>query len=347
MGLWDAIKHQLIEVIEWTEPSDDILAYRFPVHDNEIKNGAQLTVRESQVALLVDQGKPADQFTPGLHRLTTANLPILTKLKSWPYGFNSPFKSEVYFYSLRQKLGQKWGTPQPVTIRDREFGSVQIRMFGIFSYHISDAPTFYRQVSGTREVYTTDDLAAQLVPTIVGGAATAFGQSNVPFLDMAANQVLLSETLRKAINEPIAKLGVTLDSFVVESVTLPDELQKALNARQSMGILGNMQQYAQYQTASSIPDAAKNPSGLAGLGAGIAAGVGFGGMMGQAMQGMAGGAAPATQQVACVACGKGIDAGSTFCRWCGRPQKVECPKCHAEAAPGSGFCAKCGTKLTP
>ena len=142
MGLWDGLKKQLIDVIEWTEPSDDLLAYRFPIADNEIQNGAQLTVRDSQAALLVDEGKTADQFGPGRYRLTTANLPVLTKLKSWPYGFDSPFKSEVYFFSKRQKLGQKWGTPQPITVRDREFGSVQLRMFGVFSYHLADIVTY-------------------------------------------------------------------------------------------------------------------------------------------------------------------------------------------------------------
>jgi len=158
MSLFSALKSQFIEVIEWTEPSDGILAYRFPVHENEIKNGAQLTVRESQLALVVDQGTIADQFGPGRHLLTTQNLPILTKLRSWPYGFNSPFKSEVYFFATRQQLGQRWGTPQPVAVRDREFGSVMIRMFGIFSYHVSDPKVFYAKVSGTREMNTAEEL---------------------------------------------------------------------------------------------------------------------------------------------------------------------------------------------
>ncbi|HVE87699.1 MAG TPA: SPFH domain-containing protein [Myxococcales bacterium] len=347
MGLFESAKKQFIEVIEWTEPSDDILAYRFPVADNEIKNGAKLTVRESQAALLVDQGRPADQFAPGLHTLSTANLPVLTKLKSWPYGFTSPFKSEVYFFSLRQKLAQRWGTPTPINIRDKEFGSVAIRMFGIFSYHLSDPPTFYREVSGTRERYTTDELNQQIVGHIAAGAAAAFANSGVPFLDMAANQLQLGDALRQQLQDPCAKLGVRLDSFVVESVSLPEALQEALSQKQQMGIIGNdMGKFAQYQTAKSIPDAAKNPSGLAGIGAGIAAGVGFGNMMGNAMQGAGGtGGSAAPALVACVSCGKGIDDGSPFCRFCGTPQSRTCGKCGTKQAGDAAFCSKCGNKL--
>lgn len=353
MGLLNAIRKEFIEVIEWTEPADDILVYRFPVADNEIKNGAQLTVRESQAAVFIEQGKPADQFTSGRHVLNTANLPILTTLRSWPYMFTSPFKAEVYFFSLRQKLGQTWGTPQPITIRDKEFGSVQIRMFGVFAYHMADPALFYSKVSGTREIYKTDDLAAQLVPQIVAGSAQFFAQSNVPFLDMAANQVVLAQGIQKQLEPSFAALGVALDSFVVSSVTLPDALQKTLNERQSMGIIGNFGDYAKYQTARSIPDAAANPGGIAGIGAGLAAGAAFGNVMTGALGGMTGpqgGAAPAgagaaPALVACVSCGKGIETGSGFCRWCGSPQQKSCPGCKAAVAPDAAFCSKCGTKL--
>lgn len=344
MSLWSQVTKQLLDVIEWTEPDDATLAWRFPIADNEIQSGAQLTVRESQVALFVDQGRIADSFRPGRYRLTTQVLPVLTTLKSWPYGFNAPFKSEVYFYSTRQKLGQRWGTPQPVAVRDREMGSVMLRMFGTFSYHVADEKVFYREVSGTREVFRTDDLAVQIVPQISAAAAMVFGQSNVPFLDMAANQVALSETLKTALGDPMAKLGVALDAFVVESVSLPPDLQKALTDRQSMGIVGDFQRYAQYQAARSIPDAARNEGGLAGLGAGVAVGAGIGQMMGSAMAGMGspGGAAAAAT---CSACGKAIVAGDAFCRHCGKPQQRACPSCKAPAAPDAAFCAKCGSKL--
>jgi membrane protease subunit (stomatin/prohibitin family) len=348
MGIRDGIKNQFIEVIEWTETSDDILAYRFPVANHEIKDLAQLTVRESQAALFVDQGQPADVFTAGRHELSSENLPILTKLESWQYGFNSPFKSEVYFYSLRQKLGQRWGTRQPITCRDPELGSVQLRMFGVYSFHLSDVRRFYKEISGTRERFTTDDLVDQLLPTIVSTASTTFAQSNVPFLDLAANLPALSATLRSALEAPFAQLGLALDSFVVESVTLPEALQEALNARQSMAIVGNLQHYAQFQTAKSIPDAARNPGGIAGIGASAAIGAGIAQSMGQALSGSAPSApASAPALVACVSCSKGIDAGSTFCRFCGTPQKQPaCPNCQKPVAAGSTFCGSCGHKLT-
>ena len=306
MGLWQSAKKQFIEVIDWTEPRDGILAFRFPVAGNEIKDGAQLTVRDSQVALFVEQGKPADVFGPGTYTLTTENLPVLTKLKSWPYGFKSPFKAEVYFYSLRQQLGQRWGTPGPITIRDKEFGAVQIRMFGIFSYHLSDVPTFYREISGTRGSYTRDELNQQLVGQIAGNVANAFAQSGVPFLDMAANQAELAAKVRAGLQESAAKLGVTLDSFVIENVSLPEALQQALNDKMSIGILGgDLGKFGELQAGRAMTEAAKNPGGMAGIGAGLAVGA---------------------------AVGQAIVAGA-------------CPKCGAKAQAGAQFCSKCGNKL--
>ena len=353
MGLWDSVKKQFIEVIEWTEPGDGILAYRFPTADREIKNGAKLTVRESQAALFVNEGQAADQFGPGLHTLETKNLPVLTKLRSWPFGFTSPFKAEVYYFLLRQQLGQRWGTPAPITIRDKDFGSVQIRMFGIFSYHLSDIPTFYREVCGTRELYTVDELNQQLLGHIAGAVAAAFASSGVPFLDMAANQMQLGAAILAQLAEPAAKLGVKLDTFIVENVSLPKALQEALDQKQSIGILGDdMQKFAQYQMAKGLPDAMKGGGGIAGLGAGLAAGVGVGNMMGdlfnqQAAHGQhpPAAAAPAPAMKGCVACGKGIDDGSDFCRWCGQRQSVTCGQCGTKALGDAGFCAKCGNKL--
>ena len=349
MALWDGIKSQFIEVIEWTESADDVLAYRFPVANNEIKNGAQLTVRESQLALFVDEGQVADVFAAGRFRLDSANLPILTKLESWAYGFNSPFKAEVYFFSTRQKLGQRWGTRQPITFRDAEFGSVQARMFGTYSYHLSDPRKFYSEVSGTREQFTTEDLVDQLIPTIASVSATSLARSQVPFLDLAANLQVLSKELKSALAEAFEALGLALDSFVVESVSLPDALQEALHTRQAIGIVGNMERFAQYQTAKSIPDAAKNPSGLAGLGAGIAVGAGVGQLMSRALGGepapQPSAAQAAAPLVACIACSKGIESGSDFCRFCGEPQQPSCSACHKRVTPGSAFCPSCGHKL--
>jgi membrane protease subunit (stomatin/prohibitin family) len=344
MGLWDSVKKQFLDVVEWTESDDQTLAWRFPIQDNEIQNGKQLTVRESQLALFVDQNKVADGFGPGRHLLTTANLPILTTLRSWPFGFNSPFKSEIYFFSTRQKLGQKWGTPQPVAIRDRELGSVQLRMFGTFAYHLVDPKVFYKEVSGTREAFRTEDLAVQLVPVITATAASAFGQSGLPFLDMAANQQALSAELQKRLAEPFGKLGIALDAFLVESITLPLELQEALVQRQSIGIVGDPVRYAQYQAARSIPIAAANTGGIAGVGAGLAAGAVVGQMMAGSLP-TASGTATSAAPAACFACGKPIAAGDGFCKHCGKAQQRTCSKCQTVAGPEAGFCPKCGAKL--
>jgi membrane protease subunit (stomatin/prohibitin family) len=344
MSLWDGIKKQFIEVLAWTEPSDAVLAYRFPVANHEIKDGAQLTVRESQAALFVDQGQAADVFEAGQHSLSTDNLPLLTKLESWRYGFNSPFKAEVYFFSLRQKLGQKWGTRQPITCRDPEFGSVQLRMFGSHSYHIGDVRKFHREVSGTREQFTTEDLVDQLLPLIVSAVTAAFAHSKLPFLDMAANLAQLGTTLRAALVAPFAELGLVLDSFVVESVSLPPALEAALHARQSRSIVGDLQQYAQYQAASSIPDAARNPGGFAGVGVGIAAGAGLGRAVAQALAEPAS-TPPSAAVTPCAACSKTIEASSAFCRFCGAAQTHNCSACGAVLVPGSAFCSGCGRKV--
>jgi membrane protease subunit (stomatin/prohibitin family) len=300
MGFW---KSQVIEVIDWTEPRDGLLSYRFPIEGNEIKNGAQLTVRETQVALFVEEGRPADVFGAGLHTLDTENLPVLTKLLNWPYGFKSPFKAEVYFFSLRQQLGQRWGTPAPITIRDKEFGAVQIRMFGIFSYHLSDVPAFFQKVSGTREQYTRDELDQELIGRIASAAATAFAQSGVPFLDMAANQAKLAAAIKGALQEDTKELGISIDSFVVENVSVPQALQEALTDKMSIGIIGNdLNKFSQYQAARAMTEAAKNPGGLAGIGAGLAAGAAVGKAMASAF---------------CSKCGSPAPAGAQFCAKCG------------------------------
>lgn len=348
MGIFDFIKKQFIEVIEWTETDDQLLAWHFPIADNEIKNGAQLTVRPTQAALFIDQGKVADQFGPGRHALTTENLPLLTALRSWGFGFSSPFKADVYFFSLRQKLAQRWGTPAPITIRDREFGSVQIRMFGTFSYHLADVAVFFREVSGTRETYSADELGAQLLSQINGQVAAVFASSGVPFLDMAANQVGLAQAMQARLAEYGAKIGIGIDAFAVENVSLPPELSQALAEKQTVGILGgDAAKLAQVNAARAIGDAARN-QGPAGMGVGMAVGAGIGQMMGGvlgAATGTAAAPAPATAMKACVACGKGIDADASFCRWCGKPQAVTCGHCGATQAGDAAFCAKCGTKL--
>jgi membrane protease subunit (stomatin/prohibitin family) len=331
MALRDFIKKQFIDVIHWTEPEDGILGWRFPMQDMEIQNGAKLTVRESQMALFVNEGKAADAFSPGLYTLNTQTLPLLTNLMNWDKLFQSPFKSDVYFFSTRLQTNQKWGTQQPITVRDKEFGAVRIRAFGIYSFRVSDPRTFHTRVSGTVELYRSGDIEGQLRNTIVGRIADAFGESGIPFLDMAANQVELGQKVADLVRPSFTELGLTLDSFVVESLSLPDELQKRLDERIGMGMIGDMSKYTQFQVAQSMPIAAANEGGgAAGIGAGLGAGMV---MAQQMMQGLAkpqgGGtettppppaAAAGADTKFCTECGKSIARAAKFCSECGKPQ---------------------------
>ena len=283
MALMDFIKKQFIDVIHWTEDDETTLAYRFPMQDMEIQYGAQLTVRESQMAAFVNEGQVADVFGPGRFKLTTQTIPLLTNLRNWDKLFQSPFKSDVYFFSTRLKVDQKWGTPNAITIRDKEFGAVRLRAFGIYSYRITDPKSFHVNVSGTRERYTVDDLSGQLRSTIVGAITDLFGEAQIPFLDMAANQDEFAAQLRAKAADGFKAMGLELASFVVENLSLPEELQKILDQRIGMGMIGDMQRYTQFQVANSIPAAAANPGGLAGIGAGLATGVAMGQAMTQAI----------------------------------------------------------------
>jgi len=341
MALKDFLKKQFIDVIHWTEPEDGILAWRYPMQDMEIQNGAKLTVRESQMALFVNEGRAADAFGPGLHTLNTQTLPLLTNIMNWDKLFQSPFKSDVYFFSTRQQVNQKWGTQQAVTVRDKDFGAIRLRAFGIYSYHLTDPKAFHTKISGTKEIYHAAELEGQLRNTVVGRMADTFAESGIPFLDMAANQVEMSQKIAQHLGPSMAEMGLTLDTFVVESLSLPDELQKLLDQRIGMNMIGDMGKYTQFQVAQSMPIAAANEgSGGAGIGAGLGVGIGMGQAMAQAMQGafnppQSGGSAPAPNPVApasggsgssaadtkfCVECGAKIPRTSKFCAECGKPQ---------------------------
>jgi membrane protease subunit (stomatin/prohibitin family) len=279
----------------------------------------------------VNEGKVADIFTPGLYTLTTQTLPILTYLKNWDKAFKSPFKSDVYFFSARIQTDQHWGTQNPITIRDKEFGAIRLRGFGIYSYHVSDAKSFYSKISGTRDIYHVADLEGQLRNTIIAKMTDAFAASQVPFLDMAANQGALGEKISETLKPAFTDYGLTLDSFVVENLSLPEELQKVLDQRISMNVLGDMGKFTQYQVAQAIPIAAGNEGGGAvGMGAGLGAGVAMGQAMMDAVKkstsAPAGGPAPAAAGVPaadtkfCSECGKPIARSAKFCPECGKPQ---------------------------
>ncbi|WP_314776601.1 SPFH domain-containing protein [Cardiobacterium hominis] len=287
------IRKQFIDVIEWPNPGDDTLMWRFPAEDQEIQTGATLVVRESQQALFVDEGKTADLFGAGTHLLTTQTLPLLTNLKNWDKFFASPFKSDVYFFNLRQQLGRRWGTAQPVTVRDSEFGVVQLRAFGMYDYRISDPAKLFSGVTGVAAQYSREQLDEPLRNVVMTRLASVFGSSGIAFLDMAANQMLLSQKMAELLSPDFARLGLALERFSVESVTLPEAIQKALDERISMGVVGDLNRYTQYQAATAIPLAAQNEGGIAGIGAGVGVGAAIGQAMATSMNTAAAPAAPA------------------------------------------------------
>ena len=283
MSLASFIKKQFIDVIQWTEDTEGVLSWRYPMQDMEIQNGGVLIVRESQVAVFVNEGQIADAFGPGTHKLTTQTLPVLTNLKNWDKLFQSPFKSDVYFFSTRIQTGRRWGTQQPITIRDADFGMVRLRAFGLYSYRVTDASLFHRELSGTREQYTRDDVEEQLRGIILATMANSIGASKVNFLDMAANQALMASQVKGDLATALGKYGLSLDEFNVASVSLPEELQAALDKRIAMGMAGDLNKYTQFQTANAIPIAAANEGGIAGIGAGLASGMVIGQQMAQGL----------------------------------------------------------------
>ena len=307
MALMDFIRKQFIDIIQWTESSDGTLAWRFPMADMEIQNGASLTVRESQVAIFVNEGQVADVFGPGMYKLTTQTLPVLTYLKHWDKLFESPFKSDVYFFSTRQQIDQKWGTPQPITIRDKDFGAVRLRAFGNYAFRVADPKAFHTEISGTRDIYSVADLDGQLRGLVLQNISNAIASSGLPFLDLAANQIMFADALAQQLKPEFTKLGIQLDSLTVQSVSLPEELQKILDQKIGMGMVGNdMGKFMQYQTAQAIPKFAEGGagggSGIAGDAMGLGAGVALGQVLAQNLQaGLQGGSAAAQAAPAAVA----------------------------------------------
>jgi membrane protease subunit (stomatin/prohibitin family) len=308
----DFIKKQFIDIIQWTEPDDGILAWRFPMRDMEIQYGASLTVRESQVAVFVNEGKIADVFGPGMYKLTTQTLPVLTYLRNWDKLFESPFKSDVYFLSTRLQTDQRWGTPQPITIRDKDFGAVRLRAFGNYAYTIGDAKTFHQKISGTRELYKVEELEPQLRGMFLQNLSDAIANSGVAFLDLAANQVAFANALKTQLSPAFEAIGLRLDVVTVQNVSLPEELQKILDQKIGMGMVGSdMGKFMQYQTAQAIPEMAKGGgggSGIAGDAMGLGAGVALGQVLAQNLQqGLQGGGAQQPAQPAASAAVKADD----------------------------------------
>ncbi|HQQ78775.1 MAG TPA: SPFH domain-containing protein, partial [Thermoanaerobaculia bacterium] len=288
MGLLDNLKNQIgnqlgsqfIEIIQWLDDSNDAMVYRFPVYNQEIKMGAQLTVRENQAALFINEGKAADLFGPGRHELSTQNLPILTTLRGWKYGFQSPFKAEVYFFNTRLFTDLKWGTTNPVMMRDAEFGMIRLRAFGTYAMKIADPKTFFATIVGTQGLTTTEEITGQLRSTILSRLSDAIAEAKVSALDIASKYDELSGNGKQILAPEFSSFGLDLSKFFIENVSLPEEVEAAIDQRTKLGVLGDkMGQYTQLQAADAMKIAAANPGGAAGAGVGIGAGIAMGGMM--------------------------------------------------------------------
>ena len=318
MGIFDSIgnivRGQLIDVIEWTDSTNNTIVHKYDMNGKEIMMGAQLTVRESQVAIFVNEGKLA--------------------------GFLND--SAV-----------SWGTTNPVMMRDAEFGMIRLRAFGAYSFRVADPEVFLREVFGTSSEYTVQDVEGQLKRTLVSGLSDAIAESKLPALDLAANYDEIGDYALKTINPRIEKLGLTLASFVIENISLPEEVEKTMDKRTSMGVLGDMNRYTQYQAAEAMREAANNPGGMAGAGVGMGAGVAMGQAFAQAMQATQQPTAPVQQQPTaqkgsfCANCGEQLTPGAKFCPNCGQKQETAnvCPACGQKVQPGAKFCANCGQKL--
>ncbi len=283
MGLLKKLKGELVDIIEWLDDTPDTMVYRFERYNNEIKYGAKLVVRESQNAVFINMGKLADVFQPGTYELETNNLPILSSLKGWKHGFQSPFKAEVYFVNTRRFTDLKWGTKNPIMLRDAEFGPVRLRAFGTYTMRITDSVKFIKEIVGTDGSFTKDEITDQLRNIIVAKFSDAIGESKIPALDLAANYDELAELMSEHIGKDFTGYGLELDKLLIGNISLPPEVEKMLDKRTSMGVLGDMNKYSQFQAANSMEAAAKNPGGTAAGGMGMGMGFAMANQMGKAM----------------------------------------------------------------
>jgi len=347
------ISRQLLKVIEYVNDRHDTIIYKFPMNDRaEIMNGSSLTVREGQVAIFMKDGRIADVFAPGRYKLTTANLPVLTSIMSWAKGFNSPFKCDVYYVETTQFKGQKWGTPNPITMRDKEFGMVQIRGFGKFSFRVTDAKLFMQTMSGSKREFKTTDIDEHLRGIIVSTITDVLADSKYSAIDLASKLTQFNEIAKASLEKHFTNIGLALMIFVIENINFPEEIDKAIKQSVSLGILGGqMHNYTAKAKADALQSAAQNP-GMAGtmFGMGVMGGLGQQAFGGPGM-GMGMGVAAQNQQSAgakrfCPECGGSIlKENAKFCPDCGKKLGDGCPKCGATVKPDAKFCPECGTKL--
>lgn len=345
----------ILKNIEWTDTSSDLIIWKYPINKDHVNKGSALTVRESQVAIFVDKGRLADVFLPGFYKLDTQNMPVLTKLMSWKYGFETPFKSDIYFVNTKQFTNQKWGTVNPILVRDKDYGAVRIRGFGNYSFRVDDAYVFMQNLSGTNTSFNTSQITDYLRSMVVSGISDAIGESKIPVLDMAANLQELSNMVEKKMVEEFKAIGLELTNFVFESFSLPEELEKALDKNTTLGMFrNNMDVYTQMETLEAMKEAAKNPGaagGTMGAGMGLGMGMGLGNIFANNMQQMQQmnqnqASQPRQNNVkVCPHCNTELHGSPKFCPNCGQSLKLTCPDCGTEVKASAKFCPECGRKL--
>lgn len=333
----------LLKNIEWTDDSRSVIVHKVDMRNDYISKGSVLTVRDSQAAIFSHKGRMADVFLPGYYKLDTESIPVLTKLMSWKYGFQNPFRSDVYFVNTRQFTGMKWGTANPIIIRDKDYGAVRVRGYGNYSFRVTDPFVFMQELSGTCSSFETTDITDYLKSLVVTGISDAIGESKIPILDMAANLMEMGEVVRASLQPTFEALGMELTKFVFENFSMPKELEEALDKNTSLGMMrSNMDVYMAQAQADALMNAAKNP-GMAGATMGAGMGLGMGNMFGNMMMNNA--ARPAEEKETCPSCGAAVKKGAKFCAECGKPMGDTCPKCGAAVKKGAKFCPECGQKL--
>jgi len=339
----------LLKIIEWKDDTRDTIVYRINCKNDNITRDSKLIVREGQAAVFCDKGKMYDVFEPGTYNLKTTNIPLLTKAMSWKYGFQSPFKSDIYFVNTRQFTNFKWGTSNPIIVRDKDYGAVRIRAYGTYSFKVDDPYIFMRELSGTLSIFKTSDITDWLRSIVVTRMCDCIGESKIPVLDMAGNLVELGKFVCKELKEEFEKIGLVIGAFNFENFSLPEALEKTLDESASLGILRqNMDVYKAKAEADALKEAAKNPGMAGGT---MGAGLGFG--MGMNMARMYGGQGQTESAVKkedantikCPGCKATIAKDSKFCPECGKKIVNKCPKCGHEVKPGARFCPECGERI--
>ena len=342
-------KTNLLKSLEWVDNSTDTIVYKYPMDGRQIQYGSKLTVRESQVAIFLNKGKIADIFGPGMYALQTSNLPIFTQLMSWGYGFKSPFYADVYFVNTKQFTNQRWGTSNPITMRDKDFGTIRLRGYGSYAFKVTNPEVFMKELLGTNSTFTTDDIESYLKSIIVSSISDTIAESKISALDIASNLLEFSKVATETLSETFTNLGLTLTKLIIENISFPEEVEKAIDTRSSMGVLSDkMDTFVKYQSAHAIRDAANN-EGTAGLGAQLGSGFALGEMMRESLKSSNSSSSSSNDDDAkfCPSCGAKNPKAAKFCVECGGKlaQKGKCPSCGAEVSGKSKFCPECGEKL--